>query len=274
MSDWLVSTAAGLDSFFGDPRAIEEDYTETYVRLQMGISQSRLGDTEWTSRAYAKVPLPKISRRLNVFVSGGEEDESVAANPEESLKKTEDDAAVGMRYVLEETARGHWSITGSTNPSVKLRYRYLNPMGDGWYSRYTQTFYWDDDKDTGLEARGDLERVISPATLFRTTLNADYWNGETGVNWLAGAALLHRINDRNAIAYDISANGVSKPEWEPTQYRAGVRFRRNFFRSWLFYEVEPALRWTQDPLVETDGMTFDPVVTVRLEIQFGKVRGL
>ena len=181
---------------------------------------------------------------------------------------------MGVRYVLEETARGHWSITGSISPNVKLRYRYLNPMGDGWYSRYTQTFYWDEDKDTGLEARGDLERVISPATLFRTTLNADYWNGETGVNWLVGGALLHRINDRNAIAYDISANGVSEPDWEPTQYRAGLRFRRNFFRSWLFYEVEPVLRWTQDPLVETDSMTFDPVVTVRLEIQFGKVRGL
>ncbi|MFZ5467679.1 MAG: hypothetical protein ACOZAI_10505 [Pseudomonadota bacterium] len=274
MSSWLVGTAAGLDSFFGDPRAVEEDYTETYVRLQMGITQSRLNDTEWTSRAYAKVPLPRLSRRLNIFVSGGEEDQSVAAKPEESLRQTEKSSTVGVQYVLDETARGRWSVSGSIDPNVKLRYRYLYPLGDAWYTRYTQTFYWDDDKDTGLALRGDLERVISPETLFRLTADADYWDGETGVSWLVGGALLHRLNNRSAIAFDASVRGVSDPEWETTDYRAGLRFRRNFFRSWLFYEIEPALRWTQDPLDATDRMTFDPAITFRLEIQFGKVTGL
>ncbi|TQV61386.1 MAG: hypothetical protein FNT29_11660, partial [Halothiobacillaceae bacterium] len=60
VSSWLVGTAARFDSFFGDPRAIEEDYSETYVRLRMGITQSRLNDTEWSSQAYARVPLPRL----------------------------------------------------------------------------------------------------------------------------------------------------------------------------------------------------------------------
>lgn len=274
ISSWLVGTAASLDSFFGDPRAVEEDYTETYVRLQMGITQSRLNDTEWTSRVYAKVPLPRLSRRLNIFVSGGEEDQSVAAKPEESLRQTGKSSTVGVQYVLDETARGRWSLSGSIDPNVKLRYRYLYPLGDAWYTRYTQTFYWDDDKDTGLALRGDLERVISPETLFRLTADADYWDGETGVNWLAGGALLHRLTPRSAIAFDASVRGVSDPKWQATAYQAGVRFRRNVFRSWLFYEIEPALRWTQDPLDTTDRMTFDPAITFRLEIQFGKVTGL
>jgi len=274
MSSWLVGTAAKLDSFFGDPRAIEEDYTETYVRLQMGITQSRLNDTEWTSRAYAKVPLPRLSHRLNIFVSGGEEDQSVAATPEESLKQTEKSSTLGVQYVLDETARGRWSLTGSIDPNVKLRYRYLKPLNNGWYTRYTQTFYWDQDKDIGVQLRGDLERIIAPETLFRLTADADYWDSETGINWLVGGALLHRLTPRSAVAVDISAVGVSEPTWETTDYRAGLRFRRNVFRSWLFYEIEPALRWTQDPLIATDRMTFDPAITFRLEVQFGKVRGL
>lgn len=274
MSSWLVGTAAKLDSFFGDPRAIEEDYTETYARLQMGITNSRLHDTEWTSRVYAKVPLPRLSRRLNIFVVGGEEDQSVAAKPEESLRRTEKSSTVGVQYVLDESDRGRWSLSGSLSPNVKLRYRYLHPLGEGWYTRYTQSLYWDKDKDTGIELRGDLERVIADNTLLRLTLDADYWRAETGVNWLAGAALLHRLNDRSALALDASVSGVSEPTWEVAQYRAGLRYRRNFFRSWLFYEIEPALRWTQDPLIATDRMTFDPAITFRLEIQFGKVTGL
>jgi hypothetical protein len=274
MSSWLVGTAAGLDSFFGDPRAVEEDYTETYVRLQMGITQSRLNDTEWTSRVYARVPLPRLSRRLNIFVSGGEEDQSVAAKPEESLRQTEKSSTVGVRYVLDETDRGRWSLTGSLSPNVKLRYRYLYPLGGGWYTRYIQNLYWDEDKDFGVNLRGDLERVIGPSTLLRFTADTDWWDGPTGVNWLLGGALLHRVNPRTAIALDVAANGVSQPEWEVATYRTGLRFRRNFFRSWLFYEIEPALRWTQDPLIATDRMTFDPAITFRLEIQFGNVTGL
>ncbi|MEO1751655.1 hypothetical protein [Thiofaba sp. EF100] len=274
MSSWLVGTAAGLDSFFGDPRAIEEDYTETYARLQMGITESRLNDTEWTSRVYAKVALPRLSRRLNIFVVGGEEDQSVAAKPEESLRQTEKSSTVGVQYVLDETDRGRWSLSGSLSPNVKLRYRYLHPLGAGWYTRYTQNLYWDKDKETGIELRGDLERVIADNTLFRLTLDADYWGAATGVNWVAGGALLHRLDGRSALALDASASGVSEPTWEVAQYRTGLRYRRNFFRSWLFYEIEPALRWTQEPLNPADRMTFDPAITFRLEIQFGKVTGL
>ncbi len=274
VSGWLVNTATRLDSFFGDPRAIEEDYSETYVRLRMGITQSRLNDTEWSSQAYARVPLPKLRRRLNVFVSGGEEDQSLAANPEESLRQTEKSSTVGVRYVLDETPESHWSLSGSVSPSVKLRYRYLYPMGDAWYARYTQTIYWDDDKDEGIALRGDLERVISPETLFRFTADADYWDGETGMNWLVGGALLHRLDPRSALALDAGVSGVTRPESEPTEYRMGARYRHNFFRTWLFYEIEPALRWRQDPLIATDTMTFDPAITVRLEIQFGAGGGL
>ncbi|MGK0673827.1 MAG: hypothetical protein ABWU16_04100 [Halothiobacillaceae bacterium] len=274
MSSWLIGTAAGLDSFFGDPRAIEEDYTETYARLQLGITKSRLQDIEWSSRVYAKVALPRLSRRLNIFVVGGEEDQGMAAEPEESLRKTEESSTVGVQYVLDETDRGRWSLSGSLSPNVKLRYRYLYPLGAGWYARYTQNLYWDKDKDTGIQWRGDLERVIADNTLFRLTLDADYWGDKTGVNWVAGGALLHRLDGRSALALDASASGVSEPTLEIAQYRMGLRYRRNFFRSWLFYELEPALRWTQDPLHPADRMIFDPAISVRLEIQFGKVTGL
>lgn len=274
LSHWLVKTAAGLDSFFGDPRAVEEDYSETYVRLQMGITQSRLSDTEWNSRVYAKVPLPKLSRRLNVFVTGGEEDQSLAARPEESLRRMEKSSTVGVQYVLDETARGRWSLSGSLAPNVKLRYRYLYPVGDGWYTRYTQNIYWDEDKGTGLQVRGDLERVLSPQSLLRFTADADWWDDVTGVNWLVGAAWLTRLSERSALAWDVAASGLSLPEWDVAQYRTGLRFRRNFFRSWLFYEIEPALRWTQDPLLAGDHLSFDPAITFRLEIQFGHVTGL
>lgn len=274
VSDWLVGTAAQLDSFFGDPRAVEEDYSDTYVRLRMGVTHSRLNETEWLSQVYAKVPLPKLSRRLNIFVSGGQEDESLAAEPKDSLQKTEKSSTVGVQYVLDESVKGRWSLSGSIDPNVKLRYRYLQPLGSDWYARYTQTMYWDVDKDEGIAVRGDLEKVVSPVTLFRMTADVDYWDGETGANWTVGSALLHRVSSRTAVALDAGVSGVSRPEWEPTLYRMGVRYRRNFYRTWLFYEIEPSLRWSQDPLVSTDSMTFDPAITVRLEVQFGKAGGL
>ncbi|MEW6444735.1 MAG: hypothetical protein ACOZAQ_02060 [Pseudomonadota bacterium] len=273
-SDWLVGAAARLDSFFGDPRAIEEDYSETYIRLRVGMGYSRLDETEWLSQAYAKVPLPRLSRRLNLYVSGGAEDESLAADPKESLQKTERSTSLGVQYVLDDSARGRWSLIGSFDPSLKLRYRYLQPLGSDWYARYTQTFYWDEDKDTGAALRGDIERLLRPDTLLRFTLDGDYWDGEDGLRWTAGGALLQKLDARAALAYDLSVRGVSRPDWVIGQYRAGVRYRRNFFRSWMFYEIEPALRWSRDTHVVGDRMRFDPVIFMRLEFQFGDVRGL
>jgi len=280
MSGWLVNTAARMDSFFGDQRALEEDYADTYMRVRMGITQSRINHTEWTSQVYAKMPLHQLGRRLNIFVTGGEEEQNISSTPIDTVRNTEKSAAAGVQYVLDETRESHWSLGGSlgalrnVTPSVNLRYRYFQPLGNRWFVRYTQKLYWDQDRKEGVMLRGDLERVMGPRTLLRFSTDADYWNNESGASWNAGAALLHRLSDRAALAFDLGASGVSRPEWEPTTYRTGVRYRRNFFRSWLFYEIEPALRWTQDPLNTTDTMTFDPAITLRLEVQFGKAGGL
>ncbi|HYG68057.1 MAG TPA: hypothetical protein VD838_10375, partial [Anaeromyxobacteraceae bacterium] len=70
---------------------------------------------------------------------------------------------------------------------------------------------------------------------------------------------------RTAVAGGGGIIGWTEPFPEVTQRRIFLRFRRDVFRSWLFYELEPEVLW---PVV--DGRTQPRVLGIigRLEFQF------
>ena len=61
--------------------------------------------------------------------------------------------------------------------------------------------------------------------------------------------------------------GVTKPDTVVDTYRVRSRLRRNFYRDWLFYEIEPQLEWRRDE--ENGGYYPVGAITRRVEVQFG-----
>jgi hypothetical protein len=61
--------------------------------------------------------------------------------------------------------------------------------------------------------------------------------------------------------------GVNHPEWTIDNYRVGTRYRRNFYRPWLFFEIEPEVTWPK----KVDGHR-EPLfaTTFLIEFQFGR----
>jgi len=119
------------------------------------------------------------------------------------------------------------------------------------------------------ETRLDLERKLDPFTLLRWTNSGFYAEEQIdllGIEWFSELALASAISRRTALLYNLKASGVTKPDTLVTDYSVLTRYRRNFFRNWLFYEVEPALSWVRDEFGD-----YNPVgsMTLRLEIQFG-----
>ncbi len=55
--------------------------------------------------------------------------------------------------------------------------------------------------------------------------------------------MFQRVNKKTSLSYETSATGITEPMTLATNYRVAVRFRKNFHRKWLFYEISPELTW-------------------------------
>lgn len=111
-------------------------------------------------------------------------------------------------------------------------------------------------------ARDGLERSI-----IRWANNVTYTEGTAGVTWNTGISLYNKLSPKSAISYDTSMWGVNHPDWVIQGYRVGSLYRRQFYRTWLFYELAPEVTWPKDITGQRK-----PVYAFMftLEVQFGK----
>ena len=74
------------------------------------------------------------------------------------------------------------------------------------------------------------------------------WGEETlGVEWRTRIGLRHRLFEDSkrptALSYNLAVNGVTRPEQWVRNYRGSILVRRQIYRDFLFFEVEPSLNY-------------------------------
>ena len=57
--------------------------------------------------------------------------------------------------------------------------------------------------------------------------------------------------------------GETDPENLTQSYALGVRYRRNFLRPWIFFEIEPSYAWRRESVEESRSSLW--LLTLRLE---------
>ena len=77
----------------------------------------------------------------------------------------------------------------------------------------------------------------------------------------------------SAIEYFASVSGRDQPEVFETNYRLGVLFRRQFFRDFLFYEIEPSVSWRRDNYDEERERVFGVVLRLEIMLDDDLIRG-
>jgi hypothetical protein len=133
--------------------------------------------------------------------------------------------------------------------------------------RFRQTGFWRTKEGYGTSLDLDFERVLRGGFVLRWR-NAGTWAQHIqGVKWFDEVTLFHRLGERSALAYVLSANGETDRDVTVDRYELEVVHRRNVLREWLFVEMRPGLAWRR-PHIE-DRRELTPIVSVGLEIQFG-----
>ena len=119
----------------------------------------------------------------------------------------------------------------------------------------------------------DFEKLFKNQLFFRSSSEGKLSEEFDGVDWLQAFVLYQRINKKTSLSYETSVNGVTEPLALATNYRLAVRFRKNFHRKWLFYEIAPELTWPvtldEERLEITENRRSKWLIFFRLEVHFG-----
>ena len=249
--------ARWLDAFFDEPN-VEAETANSRLELRQSITFSERESTKSRTRVSAKLNLPNLSRRVSLTFRGNADEAELqdgAAqvfddNEEDSL----DDPTLGLQYIFKEKGNYHGSFSLGTrldNPSVNFgpRFRYRHQLTEQWRGRYTQRILWDTDDGWEGRTRLNFYRQLASGNLFRQSLRADWEESDRdtkGVRYTTKSAYIQRLSDEDALSYEVSSRYTSKPRTSWTAHTLSMRYRRNVWYKWMFFEAVPFIAFEKE----------------------------
>jgi hypothetical protein len=278
----LCEPAVWFDSFFAQDRTLEDVRPSAFVKWR--------NSARWTegqgftllrdfSFRYRLPNLDRLMKKARLVIESRSTADKFTTQPGQAIDPGLDPVTgarsptVGVRadFLTRLRALASFDVGIKSqwppDPFTRLRYQYTQPLGELYLIRFNETALYRRVERFSETTELDLERKITTFTLVRWGNYATYTEGTAGVTWNTGISLITQLTPKSAISYDTSMWGVSHPDWVVQNYRIGSLYRRNFYRSWLFFELSPEVTWPKDVHGQRNS-TF--AFTFTLEAQFGK----
>jgi hypothetical protein len=268
-----------LDDFFGNVKTENRRQTEYQFRFRNVVHIESDGSYKIGPSIRANVVLPKINERLRLTISGDNEPQQVTPTLPEDPGSPGFDRTTGNTRLVNTELRYGYIQTPNMDlfmgvgvrlvlpPQVftRTRFQYTYHLSDISLVRFGETFFVRTPDGPGETTELDLERLLDQKTLLRwsTTGTASY--GLQGLEWGSELSWIRELSSMSAVTVMGGVYGNSSFDDVMSNYRLLTRYRRNFLRSWLFYEVEPELFW---PRSDKGDFPTRFGFTVRLEVVF------
>jgi hypothetical protein len=276
-SNASASMSDYFSDFFKDETYLNAN-NQSYLRVRIGPEFDQKGGDQWKASFGFNLNLPYTQDTLKIFVG---EDVDADLNDKTPDPKA-GDASIGMKYFIPEFIEDvdvdfSVGITG-INPFVRGRIQYPFDFYD-WRLRPVQKVQYSVEDEFEEETLIYFDRRISSTEMVRLLLKRQSETQKYGQRYSTQIAYF------NTFEYDVGFNGYlaisgdsqffkNNPGYVPEtrehsgidNYRAGIVWKQQFFREWLFYEVEPIVEWSRV-------YRFDEnyIFRATLELWFGKI---
>lgn len=260
--------ALWFDNFFGSDRVFAEGPAGTYIRWRNDFTYDEEEYFDFSTDLAFSVELPGLENRLRLTFESGEDEDLRDIDPESQ----ETTSALGLQLNVTENVRSKFNINISLSPSIRLRYRYTYPVFESVTLRFTQEVQRKEAVHSA-RTRFDIEKLFKNQLFFRSSSEGEVSEEFDGVDWLQAFILYQRLDKKTSLSYESSASGITEPNTLATNYRLAVRFRKNFHRKWLFYEIAPEMTWPVTYDEEREEVVKDRrskwLIFFRFEVHFG-----
>lgn len=246
-----------FDSFFGDFNSSDEQRTGYQLQVRNSVRVEKGGGVSIGPSVRANVALSRISNRLRLYISGDNEPEPIAPRLPEDPGNPGFDRPVTPAKVVNTELRYEFFQTRSTSiflgagvrvaipleAFVRSRIQHIHHFNDVTLLRLGETLFANNVAGLGETTEISLERILNPKNLLRWDSTGTVSSMVAGVEWGTELSLLHQLSSRSSITLTGGVYGNTDVDDMVTNYRMLARYRRNFLRSWLFYELVPELSW-------------------------------
>lgn len=228
-----------FDNFFANDRVFQEGAAGTYIRWRNDFSYDEEEAFDFKTSISASVELPGVQSRLRLTFENDEDEDLRDIAP-----GTGDDStnSLGLQLDVAESDRSKFNVSISLKPRIRFRYRYTYPFAENLTLRFTQEVQREEAVHS-TRTLVDFESLFDQSYLFRSSTEGKLSEEFQGVDWLQAFVVYRRVDKKTSISYEASANGITEPLALTTNYRLGLRYRKNFHRKWLFYEIAPEMTW-------------------------------
>ena len=246
-----------VDNFFGnDERDLEQAYSR--LRLRTIYDWGDRLDNEIKVRLGGKVSLPQISERLDLVFRGEDMDGFNDRGVEDA-----DEDRIGLQYEVGPADRrnGRFKLTvgfGSSGPKPGIKYVYQDALAETVNFRFTQRFTYDLGEGGYGSSRFVVDKALRERELIRAYTRFLYGEKTEGTEWsttLSYARGWEGASGRVGARWlYIGADGQTEPYDFVKNYKVGMRIRRQAFKDFLFWEIEPSYNWRIDePYFDREG---------------------
>ncbi len=276
----ILNQALRLDNFFGNPKVCTLEQTRYELRWRNAIRLEHNGEgVKYGGSLRANLTLPKTSERLHLIFAGENEPEPIT----QSLPRDPGSPGFDRTTPATHFANTELRYDFIRNPKLNLfagvgvririppqafvrtRVEYTFDFSNFFQTRVAETFFVKSDDLLGETTEITLERLLAPGTVLRWASAGTASREIDGLEWGSELSLLHEISPKSAITLAGGVYGNTTASSLVSSYKVYTRYRRNFLRDWLFYEVEPEVNWQRGT---SGSFTNIYALTLRLEIAF------
>ena len=246
-----------VDNFFGnDERDLEQ--AESRLRLRTIYNWDERLDNEIKLRLGGKVSLPQISKRLDLVFRGEDMDDFSDDGAEDP---SEERVGLQLQVGPKDIKKYRFDLTvgfGSSGPKPGAKFVYQNAFAEDLNFRFTQRFTYDLGEGGYGSSRFVLDKALGDRELVRAYNRFLYGEKTNGTEWFSSLSYARGWGGDSgrvgATWLYVGADGQTEPYDFVKNYKVGVRFRRQAYRDFLFWEVEPSYNWRiDDPYFDREG---------------------
>ncbi len=279
--DEELGVSTSMSNYFGDffkDETFLNANNESYLRVRLGPEFNQNDGNRWEASFSFNLNLPHTQDSLKLFIG-----EDVDADLNDKVPNPEaNDPSLGMKYFIPEFVNGLETdftagITG-INLFVRTQLQYPFDFHD-WRLRPVWRVQYSVEDEFKEETRMYFDRRISSSEMVRLFLKRETETQKFGQRYFAQISYFNTLKYKVGFNNYIAVSGDSEyfrnhPDYIPDgyehsgidNYKVGAVWKEQFFRKWLFYEIEPIVEWDRRFYYEENY-----IVKATLEFWFGEI---